>query len=186
MSVIPVAWLPKVPMTGIVGHWTAGGHKANSTDIKAYHVLFEGDGNVVRGVDIARNSPKLLDGYAAHTAGANTNRIGASMCGMMGAVENPFNPGPAPLTKIQWDKFVAGTAEMAKFYGIPISERTTLFHAEVEATLGIKQKNKWDIVRLAFDPSVVGAKAVGNKWRGEMRSYLDAGTYKPDPIEVGS
>lgn len=189
MPVIPAAWMPRVSMRRLIGHWTAGNHKASDTDKKAYHVLFEGDGNVVRGVpSISANSGGLKDGYAAHTLNCNTDSIGASMCGMAGAVESPFNAGRAPLTLVQWKAFVAGTAELAHFYGIPIGVKTTLFHAEVQANLGITQKSKWDVIRLAFDPSVVGAKAVGDKWRAEMLAHL-AGTAvagPPDPVPAGA
>lgn len=188
-SVIPAAWMPRVPMKRLIGHWTAGNHKASDVDRKAYHVLFEGDGNVVRGApSISANSGSLKNGYAAHTLNCNTDSIGVSMCGMAGAVESPFNAGRAPLTLVQWKAFVAGTAEMVEFYGIPIGPKTTLFHAEVQANLGITQRNKWDVIRLAFDPSVVGAKAVGDKWRAEMAAHLagKAVTAPPDPVPAGA
>lgn len=188
-TVIPAAWMPRVPMKRLIGHWTAGNHTASSTDRKAYHVLFEGDGKVVRGVpSISANSGSLKNGYAAHTLNCNTDSIGASMCGMAGAVEVPFNPGRAPLTLTQWNAFVAGTAELADFYKIPIGHKTTLFHAEVQANLGITQRNKWDVIRLPFEPSVVGAKAVGDKWRREMAEYLAGGavTAPLDPVPAGA
>lgn len=190
MSNIPSSWLTKVPMKRLHGHWTAGGNRANSTDVKAYHFLWEGDGKVVRGVDVAKNSGSLKDGYAAHTLNANSDAIGGSMCGMMGAVESPFNAGPAPLTLVQWNAFVRDTAQIIDFYGIPIGKKTTLFHAEVQANLGIKQRNKWDVVRLPFDPGVVGAAKVGDKWRDEMRAVLKGTTptlplEPPEPIPAG-
>ncbi|APH71472.1 peptidoglycan recognition protein family protein [Aquibium oceanicum] len=99
MNVIPGAWLPAVPMNRIHGHWTAGGHKANETDRKAYHFLVEGDGNIVRGIpSISANSGSLKDRYSAHTLNANTDSINISMRVMAGAVESPFDPSCAPLT----------------------------------------------------------------------------------------
>ena len=165
MSSIPTSWLPLVPMKRYHGHWTAGAHRASPVDVKAYHLLWEGDGTVVRGVDIVKNSGRLKDGYAAHTLNANTDAIGGAMCGMTGAVENPFNPGSAPLTLVQWNSFVRGSAQVIDYYNIPIGLKTTLFHAEVGANLGIAQRGKWDVSVLPFDTSVKGAKNIGDTWR---------------------
>ena len=186
MSQISAEWLPRVPMRRLHGHWTAGPHRANQTDLRAYHLLWEGDGTPRRGVDIALNSGRLKPGYAAHTLSANTDAIGGSMCGMMGARENPFDAGSAPLTKVQWDAFVRDTAQVVDFYDIPIGRKTTLFHAEIEPALGIRQRNKWDVIRLPFDPDVRGARAVGDRWRDEMQAVLGGSMPQTDdPIPAG-
>lgn len=172
MNVIPSSWLPKVRMKRFHGHWTAGGRKANSSDRKAYHFLWEDDGQIVRGVDVAKNSGGTHDGYAAHTLNANTDAIGGSLCGMMGAVESPFYAGSAPITEIQWTHFIDDAARIVDFYGIPVGLKTTLFHSEVQANLGITQRGKWDINRLPFDPTVVGARAIGDRFREQLREAL--------------
>lgn len=172
LRVLDAAKLPRVPMSAIVEHWTAGGHKANSTDLKSYHVLTEGDATVRYGVDIALNSGGTKPGYAAHTRGANTNRIGHSMCGMAGARESPWYPGTAPLTLVQWNKHVLAAADLAEFFKIAVARDKVLFHAEVQATLGIAQAGKWDVVRLPFDDGVRGASAIGNRFRDEVLSAL--------------
>lgn len=186
LRVIPAAWLPRVPMSAIVEHWTAGGHRANATDKRSYHILTEGDGNLVRGIDISLNSGGTKAGYAAHTRGANTNRIGHSMCGMMGAVENPFNAGPAPLTLVQWNRHVLAAADLCDFYKIAVARDKLLFHAEVQGTLGIAQAGKWDVVRLPFDQSIKGATAIGNRFRDEVLSALrgdgPSPLPKPEPV----
>lgn len=164
--------LARVPMIAIVEHWTAGGHKANAIDKRSYHVITEGDGAVVYGVDIALNSGGTKSGYAAHTRNANTNRIGHSMAGMMGAIESPWNPGSAPLTKKQWDTHVLAAADLCEFYRIAVARDKLLFHAEVQSTLGITQAGKWDVVRLPFDESVRGAHAIGDKFRDEVLAAL--------------
>ncbi len=187
-DLIPAGWMPAVPMKRIHGHWTAGGHRANATDLRAYHILVEGDAKVLKGVpSIAANSGGTKDGYAAHTLNANSDAIGVSMCGMMGATESPFNAGPAPLTQVQWDAFVRAVAELARFYKIPIGPKTILFHAEVQANLGIAQRNKWDVIRLPFDPTVSGAKAVGDKLRREVAALLagEAPVAPPEPVPAG-
>jgi hypothetical protein len=47
-----------------------------------------------------------------------------------------------------------------------------LSHAEVQGTLRIAQRGKWDISRLAFDYSVVGTDACGGLLRASTRSLL--------------
>lgn len=173
MSLVSAQWMPAVLMKRIICHWTAGAHKANATDKKAYHILIEGDGTVIRGVaSISGNAGSLKDGYAAHTLNCNTDSIGVSMCAMAGAVEAPFKAGSYPITKLQWEAFVKVVAELAQFYKIPVTSKSILFHAEVQANLGIAQKNKWDVTRLIFDAATVGAAAVGNKLREEVRAAI--------------
>lgn len=173
-GLVPASWMPAAKMKGIVIHWTAGQHKASSLDKEHYHVLIEDDGKLVRGIPtIDLNSlPKAKKGYAAHALNCNTGFIGVSMCGMAGAKESPFDAGKQPLTAQQWDTMTSVVAELAKHYGIPVTDKTVLTHAEIEPNLGIKQKGKWDITRLAFDNKVVGAKACGDKLRAEVKAKL--------------
>lgn len=165
--VIPAGWMPAAQIERVVFHWTAGTDKASKLDRQHYHLLIEGDGKLVRGIpSIALNSkPKAKAGYAAHTRNCNTGSIGVSLCGMGGAVESPFSAGKWPLTKAQWDVLADVLAELCEFYQIPVTPQTVLSHAEVQGTLGIAQRQKWDIARLPFDPSLKGAKAVGDHLR---------------------
>jgi hypothetical protein len=173
-GVVPADWMMPAKMARIIVHWTAGGHRASSVDLQHYHVLVEGDGTVKRGTKTIKDNESTDDNvYAAHTLGTNTGSIGVSMCAMMDAVENPFDPGPAPLTKTQWDKMVQVCAVLARTYGIAVTPKTILTHAEVQPNLGIKQKGKWDVTRLAFDRSVVGAKACGDRMRAEVRAAME-------------
>lgn len=165
-------------MKGVIIHWTAGAHKANATDRKAYHVLIEGDGTVVQGVPIERNAAPLKDGYAAHTLNANTDRIGVSMCAMGGAVESPFNPGKWPITEVQFEQACREVAKLCATYNIPVTPTTVLTHAEVQPNLGIAQRGKWDITRYA---NLVGAAAVGNHMRDRVRHYLTG-----EPVPEGA
>jgi N-acetyl-anhydromuramyl-L-alanine amidase AmpD len=160
-------------MKRIIFHWTAGVYKASDVDKAHYHFLIDGDGNTVLGVhEVSDNESTSDDDYAAHTFNCNTGSIGVSLCCMVGAVEKPFNSGKCPMKKLQWDKMVVLGAKLCKQYGIKITPKTILSHAEVQTNLGIKQKGKWDFTRLAFDPSVVGAKACGDKLRREIQSLL--------------
>lgn len=161
-------------MQRIILHWTAGGNKANSTDVKHYHRLVEADGTIVSGTqDIADNIVTSDGDYAAHTRNLNTGSIGVSLCGMRGAVESPFNPGPSPITETQWMAACRLIGELAREYSIPITPQTILTHAEVEPTLGVKQSGKWDITRLPFRTDLAGAIPVGNYLRECVAAMSD-------------
>ncbi|HUU99267.1 MAG TPA: N-acetylmuramoyl-L-alanine amidase [Phycisphaerae bacterium] len=181
MTSIPASWMPAAKMSRVHIHWTAGTHNASENDRKHYHVLWNGDGEAVRGVpSIKLNEAPAKKGYAAHTLGANSGAIGVSMCCMAGAKERPFSSGKYPMTEAQWAAMIDGVAQLAKRYGLPVTPATILTHAEVQPNLGIKQRGKWDITRISFDPSVVGYKAVGDKLRREVAATLD-GQIPPRP-----
>lgn len=169
--VIPESWMPWARMERIIVHWTAGAYKANRTDLAHYHILIEGDGKLVRGNhSIKDNEAPVSGGYAAHTLNLNSGSIGVSLCCMAGAQEVPFNAGNYPMTKIQWDKLIHAVAQLAGRYAIPLTRGTILSHAEVQQTLGVKQRNKWDYTRLPFDPSIKGALPIGDRMRSEVKA----------------
>jgi hypothetical protein len=172
---LPMEWLPPSDkMVRVIAHWTAGSHTVSKTDKEHYHFIWSGDGDAVRGdkaVD-ANESTSDNDGYAAHTKNLNSGSIGVSLACMAGAVENPFNPGQYPMTKVQWDHMCMGIAQLCGFYGIPVSDETVLSHGEVEDTLGVSQNGKWDFTKLAWNPSVSGAQACGDLMRSAVQSYL--------------
>lgn len=172
--IIPADWMPSAAVQRVILHWTAGGHRATEFDRKHYHILIEADGRSVRGVpSIALNTmPKAKAGYAAHTLNCNTGSIGVSMCAMMGAVERPFKPGPYPLTKAQWDAASGVVAELCRRYGIAVTPRTVLSHAEVQANLGIQQRGKWDIAKLPFAPDFDTPRECGDRFRAEVAAKL--------------
>lgn len=192
MTKIPGDWLPNVNMDRIILHWTAGTHKANSVDKKHYHILIEGDGNLVRGkYSILANAKPIRGRYAAHTRNCNTRSIGVAFCCMHGATEVPFNSGGYPLKKEQWDIAVKVFAQLCQFYTIPVTPETVLSHAEVEATLGIKQRNKWDVARLSFDLKLKGAKRIGDEFRRQVQREIDSSFSPPRPpddpgVDVGA
>jgi len=172
-TAIAAACVP-AKMERIVVHWTGGGHKASANDRAHYHLLIEADGNVVQGIPtIDLNQRPARKGYAAHTLRCNSGSIGVSLCCMAGAIEAPFHPGVAPMTKTQWDALPHVLAALCKFYQIPVTPQTVLSHAEVQPTLGIAQKQKWDITRLPFGPAVVGARAVGEIFRSSTKALLN-------------
>ena len=161
-------------MKRIIFHWSAGTHKASELDKKHYHFIVEGDGTVVTGKYKPEDNLSTADGvYAAHTLNCNKDSIGISLACMAGAVEAPFSSGKYPMTKAQWDAGVALGAKLAKLYKIPVSTKTVLSHAEVQGTLGIKQKGKWDFTRLSWAPDVKGATACGNLLRNQIEKELN-------------
>ncbi|WP_322884013.1 N-acetylmuramoyl-L-alanine amidase [Sinorhizobium medicae] len=172
-AIVPADWMPDAKMGRIVCHWTAGAHKASEFDRGHYHILIEDEGKLVRGIpSIALNEAPAKRGYAAHTLGANSGSIGVSLCCMGGSNEAPFDPGKYPMTREQWDALTSVVADLCRRYSIPVTDKTVLSHAEVQNNLGIQQRGKWDFTRLAFDPSVKGAKACGDKLRAEAKAKL--------------
>lgn len=174
---LPAEWLPKsTKMKRVIAHWTAGSHNASATDREHYHFIWTGEGHAVRGEhEVTDNEDTADKDYAAHTKGTNTGSIGVSLACMAGAVENPFNPGIYPMTKVQWDHMCMGIAQLCAFYKIPVSPTTVLSHAEVEKNLGIDQNGKWDYTRLAWAPELKGAKVCGDLMRGDVERYLNKG-----------
>lgn len=172
-EVLPLAWMPACKMEGIVVHWTAGGHKASWLDRAHYHVIIEDDGKLVRGDNSIKNNAAPITGsYAAHTLRHNTGIIGVSLACMASAIPEPFNSGVFPMTRTQWDALPPVLAALCRRYGIKVTPKTLLSHAEVQPTLGIAQRGKWDISRLSFDLSVVGAHAVGDIFRARTTALL--------------
>lgn len=174
---VPAAWMPKAKLQRIVFHWTAGTHKASPFDREHYHVLIEADGNVVRGVPtIDGNGVGSARGRkASHTLNCNTGSIGVSLCCMGGpdVREQPFIAGRYPMTRVQWEKLAFVLADLCRVYDIAVTPKTVLSHAEVQSNLGIKQRQKWDVSRLAFDPTVKGAKVCGDQMRAMVKQAMN-------------
>jgi N-acetyl-anhydromuramyl-L-alanine amidase AmpD len=153
-------------MKRVILHWTAGTNNANALDRRYYHYLIQGDGSIVQGDYTPEDNLETADGrYAAHVKNANTGAIGVALCGMLGAVESPFNPGQYPITEEQWIVACEMISGLCKRYAIPVTPSTVLTHAEVQGTLKIAQSGKWDITRLPWEPGIVGATAVGDHLR---------------------
>lgn len=184
---VPASWMPSASMQRIICHWSAGAHDASWLDRKHYHLIIEGDGNLVRGDrSIADNEAPIRGAYAAHTLNCNTGSIGVSMACMAGATESPFNAGRYPMTRPQWDVFVESVAELCKRYGIKVTPTTVLSHAEVQANLGVRQKGKWDFTRLPPFPDIKGAKACGDFLRAAVIHAMSGAHPKPEPKEPAS
>jgi peptidoglycan hydrolase-like protein with peptidoglycan-binding domain len=166
-------------MNRIVWHHTGGTYTPNGTDKRAYHRLIDGDGQVHDGVfEIEANAPGKIrrDAYAAHVWNLNTGSIGLAICAMGRGVWSDPSGGRWPVKPVQVDALVLETVRLCRAYGIPVNGRTVLSHAEVEPTLGVKQRNKWD-----FDYPIRTVRsrdpiAIGDELRQEvMRAMAGAG-----------
>ncbi len=153
----------------IIMHWTAGPHSATDLDREHYHFIVEGDGNVVHGKLRPEDNINTSDGkYAAHTLSLNTGSIGVSVAAMAGAKETPFSWGSAPITEAQVHRLCALVRTLCAKYGIPVTRETVLSHAEVQPTLRVKQRGKWDIACLPGDKVIRDPVRVGDILRAKI------------------
>ena len=173
-------------MNRITTHHSGGSYQPSSLDLSHYHRGVTGDGEVVSGkFDILANAPTraLREGtYAAHTRGLNSGNIGLCAFSMGNAQwSNPRGSRLFP-TLSQIEALCKEAARLCLEWGIPAERETLLSHAEVEITLGVKQRGKWD-----FDYSLLGRVtsrdpvAVGDEWRQEVRRYIGR-PVQPAPV----
>lgn len=153
------------PVTRVHWHWTAGGHAANATDRRAYHCLIEGTGFVIWLADPTE--------YRPHTLNANSGAVSISLCAMAGAVERPFNAGKYPVLPPQLHALARETAKLCLRYDIPVSRWSTLSHAEVQPSLGISQRQKWDITYLPGMGGTADPITVGDRIRDMVRAQIE-------------
>lgn len=173
-------------MNRIIWHHTGGSHAPNTTDdLPAYHFVIAGDGRVHRGVHpVSANAGRLRRGaYAPHTLGLNAGSIGIALASMGGSDwSQPFAAQWFP-TPAQVDSMLNLTADMCQEYQIPVNGRHVLSHAEVEQTLGVEQRNKWDF---DYDPrrrrKARNPVSIGDGLRKELLALLGGKAPKPAPI----
>ncbi|MGH1356615.1 MAG: peptidoglycan recognition protein family protein [Thalassovita sp.] len=103
---------------------------------------------------------------------ANTGAIGLSLDCMAGAQEWPFDASKHPMTRAQVEALAATTARLCKQYDIPVSRWSTLSHAEIQPTLGIRQRFKWDITWLPGMTRPGDPVEVDDKQRDMVRAAM--------------
>lgn len=177
-------------MKRIHWHWTVTGHNPIGDQLemlrRSYHFLIaytpERGAFVIEGVHRPEANRSTSDGiYAAHTRKANTGAIGIAICSMIDAKDVPkLDPGPAPILEEQLDLLAELSADLCQTYNIPVTRETTLTHAEIEPTLGIKQRGKWDIRYLPGATKILGAIEAGDQIRQRVREAI--GAPKPTPV----
>lgn len=157
----------------IIMHWTAGAYGDIALERQSYHLLIDQHGRGIPGVYAPEANANTSDGrYAPHTRALNTGSIGVALDAMAGARESPFDPGPAPITDDQERGLIHEVADLCRTYDIPVSRWTVLTHAEVQPTLGVWQRNKWDIRWLPGYPGVKDAIEIGDVLRAKIKAQL--------------
>lgn len=170
-------------MERIIIHWSAGTHTVSALDRQHYHYIIDDDGDVHTGIHpVSANKGPLRSGaYAAHTLNCNTGSIGVALAAMAGAVERPFSAGQWPITPQQVDALAALCADLCRQYDIPLDRATVLTHAEVQPTLGIAQRGKWDVTWLPGMAGPGAPVAVGDMIRARI---FDEWVPRPAPEQT--
>jgi hypothetical protein len=145
-------------------HWTAGDYLVtpvpglNNDEADHYNEVFDVNGKMFSGVP-ALDQATYVSGVrgASHTLSANTGAIGLSVACMGNASYSGSvaNPGKWPINWVQIDAMLKKAAEYCLLYDIRVSKWTVLSHAEVQPTLNIAQRGKWDIMVLPDNPKLV-------------------------------
>lgn len=154
-------------------HWTGGGYKPTADDLAHYHYIIDGDAREHAGKLPPEANIHTKGAYMAHTLGANTGAIGIAVACMAGAIERPFKWGVAPMKQIQLDALCALSARLALRYNIPCHQTTILTHAEVQQTLGVAQRGKWDITVLPGNLIPGDAIEIGDIIRAKIRTIME-------------
>ena len=145
-------------------HWTAGTYTPNDVDKKAYHFLIDGEGNVVKGVLKPEDNINCKDGiYAKHCGGGNTGNIGVAICAMFSK--------DYPIKRKQIEACCKLCAELCEKYGIRITNRSVLTHAEFGKLFPhTTSYGKIDITNLPC-VAIYGVDNVGNWLRNKIQWY---------------
>jgi hypothetical protein len=156
---------------GVVWHWTAGANGLIELEKEAYNFLTDTKGNIYDGNSTIAEQV-MYDWRkgigASHTKSMNTGWVGVSQDAMAGANGWPMKWGSHPITWEGTDAMLEKTWEICCEYNIPVSPWTTLSHAEVQQTLGVAQRNKWDYMVLPGYDKPSDAVKIGNVLRARM------------------
>lgn len=171
--VLPLEWLPAgANVARVVLHWTAGRWTPSLLDRAHYHLLLDGAGKPRRGI-------RPVGAKLPHTRGLNTGSVGLALCGMAGARQSPFDPGPWPIHERQWRLAARAAAEILQRYRLyddpqdPPPARLVLSHCEVGAVYGVEQRGKWDVSVLPWERDLA-EPLVHRAFRLEVQAALAA------------
>ena len=145
-------------------HWTGSTYTPNDCDKSHYHFIIDGDGNVIKGKYKPEDNLDCKDGvYAAHTGGGNTGNIGVAMS----CLYNNYYP----IRRVQLEACCKLVAQLCEKYGIRITNKTVLTHAEFGKLYPHTTSNgKIDINKLPC-VAVYGIDNVGNWIRNKVQWY---------------
>ena len=126
--------------------------------------MIDGEGKIVNGVHKPQDNLNCKDGnYAAHCGGANTGNIGVAISAMYSK--------DYPIKRKQVEAACKLAAELCNKYGIRITNKTVLTHAEVGKMLPHSTSaGKIDINNLPC-VAVYGVDNVGNWIRNKIQWY---------------
>lgn len=134
--------------------------------MEAYHFLVDGNGAIYSGKHKPEDNLDCKDGnYAKHTGGRNTGNIGIALCCMWNE--------RYPIKRLQIEKACKLAAELSVKYGIRITNRTILTHAEFgKLNPNTSSYGKIDINNLPC-VCVYGITPVGNWIRNKVQWYKE-------------
>jgi hypothetical protein len=169
----------------ITAHHTGGGYRPTADDLRAYHISIDGEGQRHKGVhplDANAAGKALTTGaYYPHTWKLNSGNFGISVCSMVkGDWNNPRATAAYPRA-VQIDAMIEEIALRCREFSIQPSRTHTLSHAEVEPTLGVKQKNKWDFDYQIRTVAVREPVSIFDEIRQEVSKQLGVTPLAPAP-----
>ena len=156
-------------------HWSASSYTVTREVLSHYNDGHDQDGNSYDGGARAEHQANYdwRKGIGvSHTLNANTGAIGQAVIAMGNAEGWPLNVGKYPMTWEGIDAMLRRSIDYHHQFNIPISPWSTLSHAEVQPTLGITQRGKWDIQWLPDDVRVRTAREAGDILRARMEAML--------------
>ena len=166
----------------VIVHWAVTRYKATELSKKHYHYIVEGDGTIVKGHFPVEANIKIKKGeYAAHTLNSNTGSASVACAAMFGA-KTVDDFGKYPITEKQFKSMARIVAELCIKHNIFVTKTTVLSHAEVQDTLGIKQRGKWDIAVLPF-ANLKTAASCGDYLRKAVKKEIALQTAVAKPAD---
>lgn len=155
-------------------HWAASTYTITRELCSHYNGVSDHEGNHHEGGARPEHQADYRAGHkgVSHTRNGNTGAIGEAVTGMHGSKDHPFDWGEYPLTWEAIDTMLQKTAEHCYDFDIPVSPTSTLSHAEIDETLGIRQNAKWDFMVLPGMSHVKGAVAIGDILRKRLLRFM--------------
>lgn len=152
----------------IIIHWTAGGLRANATDLAHYHFIFEGNGTVRTGRNSVASNCPIVKGkpYAMHCGGGNSWTAGYALCG------GPKGYRLGEITRLSFERMCLKVAQDIHKWGIELSPQTVMTHYEFGlANPKTSSAGKPDISNLPWATNIP-ASQVGDHIRKTINWYL--------------
>lgn len=157
-------------------HWTASTYAVTDEVRSHYNDVHDVEGNSYDGGARAEHQANYdwRKGVGvSHTLNANTGAIGQAVAAMGNAQGWPVNIGKWPLSWDGIDAMLMRSIDYHHQFDIPITPYSTLSHAEVQPTLGIKQNGKWDYQILPDGTKIIDPVRCGAILRERMIGLMN-------------